>query len=69
MNLKKNLALNNWPNKTISLYNNYDNLSKRPIIKKLMDSNYNAKSEKTYIQKKFNEKLVKSITKIQSYWR
>ena len=68
LNLKKNL-LNHKPNKTISLYNKYDNLAKRPTINQLINLNYNAKGEKTYIQNKFNEKLIKSITKIQSYWR
>ena len=69
LNLKKNIALNSKPIKTISLYNNYDNLAKRPTINQLINLNYNTKSQKTYIQNKFNEKLIKSITKIQSYWR
>ena len=69
MGLRKNLAPNNRPQKTISLYNNYKDLIKRPTINQLINLNYNTKSSKTYLQAKFNEKLIKSVTKIQSFWR
>ena len=69
MGLKKNLAPNNRPQKTISLYNSYKDMAKKPTINQLINLNYNTKSSKTYLQKKFNEKLIKSITKIQSFWR
>ena len=69
MGLKKNLAPNNRTQKTISLYNSYKDMAKKPTINQLINLNYNTKSSKTYLQKKFNEKLIKSITKIQSFWR
>ena len=69
MGLKKNLAPNYRPQKTISLYNSYKGITKKPTINQLINLNYNTKSSKTYLQTKFNEKLIKSITKIQSFWR
>ena len=67
--LKINLAPYKKHQKTISMYNNYNNLLKKPNINELINLNYNTKSNKSYLQNKFNEKLIKSITKIQSFWR
>jgi hypothetical protein len=58
--LKKNLNSNRKHQKAISMYTN---------INELINLNFNIKSNKTYLQNKFNEKLIKSITKIQSFWR
>ena len=60
MGLKKNLNPNRKHQKAISMYTN---------INELINLNFNTKSNKTYLQNKFNEKLIKSITKIQSFWR
>ena len=66
--LKKNIVPNNKPQAAISLYN-YKDLTKKPTINKLINLNYNIKSNKTYLQTKFNDKLIKNIIKIQSFWR
>ena len=68
MALKKNLEPNTKHQKTISLYNNYKDLIKRPTINQLINLN-NSKSNKPYLQNIFNEKLIKNIIKIQSFWR
>ena len=67
--LKKNLAPNNRQQKTISLYNNYKDLIKRPTINQLINISNNSNNNNTYLQNRFNEKLLKSIIKIQSFWR
>ncbi len=61
-NKKKNSFISR-PQKTISLYNDFKN------VNKLINLNYNIQSSKPYLQAKFNEKLIKGITKIQSFWR
>ena len=67
--LKKNLLIKNAPQTSISLFNSYKNLLKKPTINQLINLNYNTKSKKTYLQNKFNEKLIKCVIKIQSFWR
>ena len=57
--LKKKIFINNHPQKSISLYDNYTDLLKKN----------NTKNEKTYLQNRYNEKIIKSIIKIQSFWR
>ena len=70
MGLKKNLDLRNVPQKkTISLYGNYKNSVSNPKLGKLMEYKCNTKSNKTYLINRFGDKLVKSIIKIQSFWR
>ena len=68
--LKKNYPPNTQVKKTISLYNDFKDIEKkRPTISQLINLNYNTQSNKTYLQTKFNEKLLKSVIKIQSFWR
>ena len=68
--LKKNYPPNTQVKKTISLYNDFKDIEKkRPTISQLINLSYNTQSNKTYLQNKFNEKLLKSVIKIQSFWR
>ena len=67
-NKKKNSFISR-PQKTISLYNDYKNVNNKPLMNQLINLNYNTQSSKPYLQAKFNEKLIKGITKIQSFWR
>ena len=67
--LKINLAPNKKHQKILSMHRNCNTLLKKPSLNELINLNYNTKSNKTYLQNKFNEKLIKSITKIQSFWR
>ena len=67
--LKKNIIINHHPQKSISLYNNYTDLLKKTAVNKLININNNTKNARKYLQNRFNEKLIKSIVKIQSFWR
>ena len=73
--MKKNYGINKefiseyQATKNYFIYNSYKDLTKNPAINQLINFNYNTKSSKTYLQTKFNEKLIKSITKIQSFWK
>ena len=49
--------------------NNYKDLIKRPTINQLINISNNSNNNNTYLQNRFNEKLLKSIIKIQSFWR
>ena len=68
--LKKKIFINNHPKKSsISLYNNYSDLLKKTAVNELININNNTKNAKTYLQNRFNEKIIKNIVKIQSFWR
>ena len=64
MGLRKNLAPKDIHQKSIS-YGNFKDLSKKPQL----DLNYNTNNSYSYLQNRFNNKLIKNVTKIQSFWR
>ena len=66
--LKKNIFTNNRLQTTISLYD-YKDSGKKQTISQLINLKYNTNTPKTYLQTKFNDKLVKNVIKIQSFWR
>ena len=59
--LKKNLAPKNIPQKSIS-YGNFKDFSKKPQL----NLNYNPNNSNSFLQNRFNNKLIKNVTKIQS---
>ena len=70
ISLKNNYAPNTKQKKTISSFNEFkDGEIKRPTINQLINLNFNNRKNKNYLQTKFNEKLIKSVIKIQSFWR
>ena len=69
MGLKRNLAPKNNPQKPLSRYGNYKNLTQKPKLTQEINLNYNPTFSKSYLQNRFNDKLIKNVTKIQSFWR
>ena len=63
MGLKKNLAPRDIPQKSITSYGNYKNLSQKPKLSQIINLN------KPHLQNRFNDKIIKSVIKIQSFWR
>ena len=63
MGLKKNLAPRDIPQKSITPYGNYKNLSQKPKLSQIINLN------KPHLQNRFNDKIIKSVIKIQSFWR
>ena len=69
MGLKRNLAPKNNPQKPLSRYGNYKNLTQKSKLTQEINLNYNPTFSKSYLQNRFNDKLIKNVTKIQSFWR
>ena len=63
MGLKKNLAPRDIPQKSITPYGNYKSLSQKPKLSQIINLN------KPHLQNRFNDKIIKSVIKIQSFWR
>ena len=69
MGLKNNLAPKDIPQKSLFKYGNYKNLSQKPKLSQILNLKYNPKNSKSHLQNRFNDKLIKNVTKIQSFWR
>ena len=69
MDLKKSLAPKNIQQKSLSVYDNYKNLNQKPKLSQIINLNYNPKNTKSHLQNRFNDRLIKNVIKIQSFWR
>ena len=69
MDLKKSLAPKNIQQKSLSVYDNYKNLNQKPKLSQIINLNYNPKNTKSHLQNRFNNRLIKNVIKIQSFWR
>ena len=66
--MKNNYTINqNPPKNPPPSFNNYKDLAKRTTMNQLINLNYNINNNKTNLQNKFNEKLIKNVTRIQSF--
>jgi hypothetical protein len=67
--LKKDLAPKDIPQKSLFQYGNYKKLRQKPKLSQIINLNYNSKNPKSYLQNRFNDRLIKNVIKIQSFWR
>ena len=69
LGLRKNLAPKEISQISLSRYGNYKNLSQKPQLSQIINVKYNPKTPKSYLPNRFNDKLIKNVIKIQSFWR